>query len=105
MVRVWSNKDQNVPQLEQNPFYPPNWRPVKLSTRHMLACVCVCWQQKAVKSAAVERLTDTSKYTGSHKERFDEEGKGRGVAGRKEVYDHAGYVQGYKEQDSYDKSH
>jgi len=30
----------------------------------------------------VARLTDTSKYTGAHKHRFDEEGKGRGLAGR-----------------------
>jgi len=27
-------------------------------------------------------LTDPSKYTGAHKHRFDEEGKGRGLAGR-----------------------
>lgn len=30
----------------------------------------------------VSRLTDTSKYTGTHKHRFDESGKGRGIAGR-----------------------
>ena len=30
----------------------------------------------------VSRLTDTSKYTGTHKHRFDEDGKGRGIAGR-----------------------
>lgn len=56
-----------------------------------------------MKSGAVDRLTDASKYTGSHKERFDEGGKGRGVAGRKDVYDHAGYVQGYKEQGTFEK--
>ncbi|KAJ3227518.1 hypothetical protein HK099_001669 [Clydaea vesicula] len=28
------------------------------------------------------RLTDTSKYTGSHKERFDEDGNGKGIQGR-----------------------
>ncbi|KAG5679410.1 hypothetical protein PVAND_008977 [Polypedilum vanderplanki] len=33
----------------------------------------------------VARLTDTSKYTGSHKQRFDETGKGKGIAGRKDV--------------------
>nr|XP_038027042.1 tubulin polymerization-promoting protein family member 2-like [Anas platyrhynchos] len=37
---------------------------------------------KATKVGGVERLTDTSKYTGSHKERFDESGKGKGLAGR-----------------------
>lgn len=56
-----------------------------------------------MKSSAVDRLTDSSKYTGSHKERFDEEGKGRGVAGRKEVYDHSGYVQGYKEEGTFEQ--
>ncbi len=30
-------------------------------------------------------MTDTSKYTGSHKERFDESGKGKGLAGRDSV--------------------
>ncbi|KAJ3185965.1 hypothetical protein HDU85_000879 [Gaertneriomyces sp. JEL0708] len=32
--------------------------------------------------AIVDRLTDTSKYTGTHKLRFDEQGHGRGLAGR-----------------------
>ena len=54
-----------------------------------------------MKSAAVDRLTDTSKYTGSHRERFDDDGKGRGIAGRKEVVDDAGYVAGYKDKDTY----
>ncbi|KAL0476604.1 tubulin polymerization-promoting protein [Acrasis kona] len=33
-------------------------------------------------SGIFARLTDTSKYTGAHKQRFDEDGKGRGAAGR-----------------------
>ncbi|KAF0296895.1 TPPP family protein [Amphibalanus amphitrite] len=60
---------------------------------------------KTVKAGAVDRLTDTSKYTGSHKERFDETGKGKGISGREEQSSNDGYVQGYKEKDSYDKSH
>lgn len=54
-----------------------------------------------------DRLTDTSKYTGAHKERFDESGKGKGIAGRESVHENAeaGYVQGYKEKDTYDKTH
>ena len=51
------------------------------------------------------RLTDTSKYTGQHKERFDETGKGRGKAGREDIHANDGYVSGYKEKDSYDKTH
>lgn len=57
------------------------------------------------KSTAVDRLTDTKKYTGSHKLRFDKEGKGKGAAGRKEVGDNGGYVSGYKNKNSYDTSH
>ena len=55
----------------------------------------------------VDRLTDTSKYTGSHKERFDESGKGKGLEGRVDVDKQAasGYVGGYKGMDSYDKTH
>lgn len=56
-------------------------------------------------AATVDRLTDTSKYTGSHKERFDESGKGKGIAGRKNLVDESGYVSGYQHKDTYDKSH
>uniref|UniRef100_A0AC11CBK8 Tubulin polymerization promoting protein family member 3 n=1 Tax=Ovis aries TaxID=9940 RepID=A0AC11CBK8_SHEEP len=51
---------------------------------------------KAKTGGAVERLTDTSKYTGSHKERFDESGKGKGIAGRQDILDDSGYVSAYK---------
>jgi len=37
---------------------------------------------KAASSSIVDRLTDTSHYTGAHKERFDSSGHGRGLAGR-----------------------
>lgn len=61
--------------------------------------------QKSVKSDAVDRLTDTSKYTGSHKERFDESGKGKGIEGRKDLDANDGYVGGYKHKGTYDKTH
>lgn len=57
------------------------------------------------KSSTVERLTDTSRYTGAHKQRFDESGKGKGIAGRKDVPDGSGYVHGYQNKDSYNKNH
>ncbi|NWS74895.1 TPPP2 protein, partial [Crotophaga sulcirostris] len=60
---------------------------------------------KATKAGAVERLTDTSKYTGSHKERFDESGKGKGLAGRQDLTDNSGYVGGYKGAGTYDQTH
>lgn len=53
----------------------------------------------------VARLTDTSKYTGSHKQRFDDTGKGKGIAGRKDLPDGSGYVTGYGHKNTYDKTH
>ncbi|VDK45831.1 unnamed protein product [Anisakis simplex] len=51
------------------------------------------------------RLTDHTKYTGAHKERFDAEGKGKGKAGREDVKSETGYVAAYKNKDTYDKAH
>jgi len=58
-------------------------------------------------------LTDTSKYTGSHKLRFDQQGRGRGLAGRDApakggtteslVSSQAAYVQGYRNEGTYGK--
>lgn len=59
----------------------------------------------AMKAGAVDRLTDTSKYTGTHKERFDESGKGKGKEGREDIASKDGYVSGYKNKDSYNKTH
>lgn len=58
---------------------------------------------KAVSSPTVSRLTDVSKFTGSHKERFDPSGKGRGKAGREDLVDRSGYVSGYKHAGTYDQ--
>lgn len=60
---------------------------------------------KTMNVGGVDRLTDTSKYTGSHKERFDESGKGKGIAGREDVHDNSGYVGNYKGANTYDKTH
>lgn len=70
--------------------------------------------QKPDSSSLVDRMTDTSKYTGTHKQRFDESGKGRGLEGRDSVAKGEGmvagsasglssYVQGYKHEGSYGK--
>ncbi|XP_035250768.1 tubulin polymerization-promoting protein family member 3-like [Anguilla anguilla] len=58
---------------------------------------------KVAKTGAVDRLTDTSKYTGSHKERFDDSGKGKGKGGREELVENTGYVSAYKEAGTYDE--
>ncbi|XP_032830371.2 tubulin polymerization-promoting protein family member 2-like isoform X2 [Petromyzon marinus] len=56
---------------------------------------------KATSAGAVSRLTDASRFTGSHRERFDEAGRGRGRAGREEEVDASGYVASYKGAGSY----
>jgi hypothetical protein len=38
------------------------------------------------KGTIYDKLTDTSKYTGTHKLRFDEDGKGKGLAGRVDIH-------------------
>uniref|UniRef100_A0A2K6F8F2 Tubulin polymerization promoting protein n=1 Tax=Propithecus coquereli TaxID=379532 RepID=A0A2K6F8F2_PROCO len=58
---------------------------------------------KAISSPTVSRLTDTTKFTGSHKERFDSSGKGKGKAGRVDLVDESGYVPGYKHAGTYDQ--
>ncbi|XP_014669949.1 PREDICTED: tubulin polymerization-promoting protein family member 2-like [Priapulus caudatus] len=57
----------------------------------------------ASKKGGVDRLTDTSKYTGSHKERFDAEGKGKGKVGRKDIDSGSGYVSNYKGEGTFDE--
>jgi len=53
---------------------------------------------KVAKSTAVDRLTDTSKYGGAHRQRFDSEGKGRGKEGRVDPKSD-GFVHGYKKKE------
>jgi hypothetical protein len=45
-----------------------------------------------------EKLTDPSQYTGTHKQRFDANGKGRGIDGRENRVELDGYVDGFKKQ-------
>ena len=74
----------------------------------LLTLPASCWPlflQKATKVGGVKRLTDTSKYTGSHKARFDESGKGKGLAGRPDWTDNSGYVGAYKGAGTYDQTH
>lgn len=55
------------------------------------------------KTGNVDGLTDVSGYTGSHKERFDEEGKGKGIEGRVDTVDDSGYVGNYKGAGTFEK--
>jgi hypothetical protein len=50
-------------------------------------------------------MTDTSQYTGAHKERFDADGHGKGIEGRADKAENTGYVGNYKEAGTYDKKH
>jgi len=59
----------------------------------------------AKESEVINRLTDPKLYTGAHKNRFDEEGKGKGKAGRVDVVHTDGYVEGFiRNKDSPAKS-
>ncbi|CAF0835781.1 unnamed protein product [Brachionus calyciflorus] len=53
----------------------------------------------------VSRMTDASKYTGAHKERFDADGKGKGIDGREDRSKNTGYVGNYKGENTYDQKH
>uniref|UniRef100_A0A8W8MME7 TPPP family protein C32E8.3 n=1 Tax=Magallana gigas TaxID=29159 RepID=A0A8W8MME7_MAGGI len=55
------------------------------------------------KTGGVDKMTDASKYTGAHKERFDDSGKGKGAAGRSDKAENTGYVGNYKGQGTFDK--
>ena len=55
------------------------------------------------KTAALDRLTDTSKYGGTHRQRFDSTGKGKGKEGREDVGGKDGYVTGSKIHQKKDK--
>ncbi|XP_033750179.1 LOW QUALITY PROTEIN: tubulin polymerization-promoting protein family member 3-like [Pecten maximus] len=44
-------------------------------------------------------------YTGTHKERFDESGKGKGKAGRVDTTPKDGFVQAFKDKGTYDETH
>ena len=70
--------------------------------RSVQSAIALCRRctQKVVTAGAVDRLTDVSKFTGSHKERFTEDGKGKGLAGRRDVVDNSGYVTGFKASSS-----
>ena len=48
-------------------------------------------------------MTDASLYTGAHKERFDESGKGKGIEGREDRSDNSGYVGNYKGDGTYEE--
>jgi len=74
-------------------FLPPADIASRRVCRHQLSFLFI---QKVVTAGAVDRLTDVTKFTGSHKERFSEDGKGKGIAGRRDVVDKSGYVTGFK---------
>ncbi|MGH0158617.1 UNVERIFIED_CONTAM: hypothetical protein FKN15_042403 [Acipenser sinensis] len=74
---------------------------LRSSNRNVIVLLIIF--QKTAKAGAVDRLTDTAKFTGAHKERFDDTGKGRGRAGREELPDTSGYVGAYKGAGTYEE--
>lgn len=57
---------------------------------------------KTSKTGGVSKLTDTSLYTGAHKERFNADGSGKGIEGRVDKVENTGYVGNYKGEGTYD---
>ncbi|KAM8961241.1 tubulin polymerization-promoting protein family member 3-like [Pelodytes ibericus] len=57
---------------------------------------------KTVVSGAVDRLTNTFKYTGSNKERLDKSGKGKGLSGRENTVANTGHAGSSKQSSMYD---
>lgn len=53
---------------------------------------------EVVHVGGVDRLTDVNLYTGAHKERFNADGTGKGIAGREDVVENDGYVRGFHEK-------
>jgi len=58
---------------------------------------------KQSKTGNVDKMTDSSMYTGSHKSRFNEDGSGKGIDGRYDKVDNSGYVGAYKGAGTYGK--
>jgi len=58
---------------------------------------------KQSKTGNVEKMTDASQYTGAHKERFNADGTGKGMEGRKDMAANTGYTGQYKGEGSYGK--
>uniref|UniRef100_H0XXU2 EF-hand domain-containing protein n=1 Tax=Otolemur garnettii TaxID=30611 RepID=H0XXU2_OTOGA len=56
---------------------------------------------QATTAGAVDRLTHTSKYTGSHEDHLDN--SGMGIVGWEETSDNSGYGRGHKGAGTYDK--
>lgn len=52
---------------------------------------------------SVAKMTNVENYTGSHKERFNADGTGKGAEGRSDKVDNSGYVGNYKGENTYDK--
>ena len=51
------------------------------------------------------RMTDHTQYGGTHKQRFDEDGRGKGKEGRTDEVKNTGYVGAYRGDGTYDDKH
>jgi len=71
--------------------------------RSAIAALKTAKKATAKVDSTTARLTDTAGYTGSHKERFDADGKGKGADGRTDKADGSGYVGNYKGEGTFKK--
>ncbi|XP_053992704.1 doublecortin domain-containing protein-like isoform X2 [Hylaeus volcanicus] len=88
MLHYYCNDEKNIPHNLENNDQDIGF-PVYLINKKFQ-----CFPRKYFHHRNVwERLTDYQLYTGIHKERFDEFGNGRGLAGREYVYLHDGMTE------------
>jgi len=77
---------------------PPPSRGMTGHSRRGVPNVVLESRQKSSSGNIFDRLTDTSRYTGAHKHRFDASGRGRGAEGRDRVAKGAGSSRGRARQ-------
>ncbi|CAL1543669.1 unnamed protein product [Lymnaea stagnalis] len=95
---------QNKKKLAKRPdLADPEVTSLAAELREKIASKADAKPKEVKVDAVTARLTDTKSYTGTHKERFDDTGKGKGIAGRKNLVEETGYVTGYKHQGTYEK--
>lgn len=94
-------------KIKKDPKLPETDPEVAKVEEHVKECIRssapMIKEVKQSKTGNVGGLTDASKYTGAHKERFDKDGKGKGAEGRVDKADDSGYVGNYKGSGTYDK--
>jgi hypothetical protein len=87
------------------PVDDPEVQTLATDIRSKIAAKAGVKAKAATVDATTARLTNVAGYTGAHKQRFGEDGKGKGLEGRADVVENTGYVGNYKGSGTFDKKH